>query len=505
MFGWDANGLSVALIGIGGSLQWTAIGLFVWWLMFHAPLGRRRFVNRVQIAATPEHIWRTYLFTSPPGGWTGELEIEGEQMLERPQRALLSIRPLGSSLPFKTYIDLVTQFDAPLHYRARSQSVDGAAVPAKEAGEIDFRIASGGVASSVVATRITPIRGVYNYLTRRRVFRREMERLRAGCEDRALPRRAAGLGWTYSLILVAVTLAPTLYACAGLSGVIWVTLVSIGVMLEIAILVHEFGHWLAMRWFGHRDATIALIPFFGGAAIGSKPVESRFEGAMISLMGPAFSALALLALTPMFGWGFAVFDDMRLHMHAQQRFAPAQDVLPTLIYGVFGLGALLFAGYSAPINLFNLAPIGNLDGAAVVNALASGRWQRALYRSALGAILVFCASSAFGAAEIGGLGAGLALIWAFSALVGTAPQNEHAPMSLRQRAIVLAILGMTLAVHGSATSWGMARLHMAMEGSPTQSKSAPETDADDDEEDAVTFAQLYPTPSMRFKSRSALP
>ena len=33
------------------------------------------------------------------------------------------------------------------------------------------------------------------------------------------------------------------------------------------LLLHELGHWSAMRLFGHRDARIRFIPFLGAATL----------------------------------------------------------------------------------------------------------------------------------------------------------------------------------------------------------------------------------------------
>jgi Zn-dependent protease len=97
------------------------------------------------------------------------------------------------------------------------------------------------------------------------------------------------------------------------------------------LLVHEYGHVLAMNRVGMGPARIYVIPFLGGLAKGQRPAGSEWHGVLVSLAGPAFG---LLAAIPFYGL-FAVTGEARW------------------LDGVFAIAFL---------NLINLAPAPPLDG-----------------------------------------------------------------------------------------------------------------------------------------------
>ncbi len=107
----------------------------------------------------------------------------------------------------------------------------------------------------------------------------------------------------------------------------WVAVVAI----LLGLLVHEYGHVLAMNAFGMGPARIYVVPFLGGMAKASRRAESEWHGVLVSLAGPAFGLLAAIPF-------FALF----------------------LITG----GSLWLQGvfYVAMLNLINLAPAPPLDG-----------------------------------------------------------------------------------------------------------------------------------------------
>ena len=118
-----------------------------------------------------------------------------------------------------------------------------------------------------------------------------------------------------------------------LGGFIWYLSGSwvIAVAAIWGLLVHEYGHVLAMNRLGMGPAKIYIIPFLGGVAKGQRLPASEWHGVLVSLAGPAFG---LLAAIPFFG-----------------------------LFLVTGGGAwLLGAAIIAAINLVNLAPAPPLDG-----------------------------------------------------------------------------------------------------------------------------------------------
>lgn len=97
------------------------------------------------------------------------------------------------------------------------------------------------------------------------------------------------------------------------------------------LLVHEYGHVLAMNRLGMGPAKIYVIPFLGGLARGQRAPESEWHGVLVALAGPVFG---LVAAIPFFiGW-----------------YATGEG---------YWLGGAMFI---ALINLLNLAPAPPLDG-----------------------------------------------------------------------------------------------------------------------------------------------
>ncbi|HYC73298.1 metalloprotease [Brevundimonas sp.] len=120
---------------------------------------------------------------------------------------------------------------------------------------------------------------------------------------------------------------------ALLGGFIWYVTGSwvIAVAAIWGLLVHEYGHVLAMNRLGMGPARIYIIPFLGGVAKSQRLPQSEWHGVLVSLAGPAFG---LLAAIPFFA-GFIVTND------------------GLWLQGVFAI---------ALINLVNLAPAPPLDG-----------------------------------------------------------------------------------------------------------------------------------------------
>ena len=118
-----------------------------------------------------------------------------------------------------------------------------------------------------------------------------------------------------------------------LGGFIWWITGSwvIAAALIWGLLVHEYGHVLAMNRLGMGPARIYIIPFLGGVAKSQRLPQSEWHGVLVSLAGPAFG---LLAAIPFFAGFIAT-----------------------------GQGAwLLGAAVIAALNLINLAPAPPLDG-----------------------------------------------------------------------------------------------------------------------------------------------
>jgi len=108
--------------------------------------------------------------------------------------------------------------------------------------------------------------------------------------------------------------------------------------LLFCLVVHEYGHIRAMKYFGMKTKGIYLIPFIGGAAVSDANLNTRWQQVVIAIMGPTWGlGLSCIALI---GWW---------------------------ITDATWLAAL--AGFNAMLNLFNLLPIVPLDGGHILKSV----------------------------------------------------------------------------------------------------------------------------------------
>lgn len=127
----------------------------------------------------------------------------------------------------------------------------------------------------------------------------------------------------------------------------WQYSVVVAVTLIVALIIHEGGHLLGMRWFGYRDTQLLFVPFFGGAAVGhDEKVLAPWKHIVIILLGPMPG----------------IFLGLILLVYASGGNAPAwiNQVAITLL----------------ALNVFNLLPILPLDGGQVVDFAVASRFPR---------------------------------------------------------------------------------------------------------------------------------
>ena len=111
------------------------------------------------------------------------------------------------------------------------------------------------------------------------------------------------------------------------------------VCLVLVLLIHESGHWVAMRAFGYRDMRMFFLPFFGAAVSGRKSDASGAQRAIVSLAGP-LPGIVLAFPTMFFGGLLVPWEQATL------------------------LGALMLV-----VNAFNLLPLEPLDGGRFMNVV----------------------------------------------------------------------------------------------------------------------------------------
>jgi Zn-dependent protease len=385
-----------------------------------------------------------YVDTAPKdGGWTGALEISSRVVVGTDPAICRTVcRAIGSGGPFKAIATCYPVLVAPFRRVAVVTAIDDIAVRAENAVEETFELTP-----VVGGTRfdwgiVMPVRGIYNLLRHVRVYKRMLARVAARCENRPMPGPIKGIGWFASLAFAGLA-ACGLAALFGVGGGYpWKVYLLLGVTVQSAVIIHEFGHWLALRWFGHRDASIVSIPFFGGAAVATRPYASQFEKAIVSLMGPGFTALVLIFLLPVIGWAVDALDILEALNQGSLDISP--EIRADLLKGMVGLLAILFALFAALINLWNLAPVGMLDGAKIVSALSYTRKQAWLYSIALLAAILCCVGGSILSPTPGAGIALLVLVWAVGRRSGGNMDASMNPMTARQRVLVVSALSLTI-------------------------------------------------------------
>lgn len=139
------------------------------------------------------------------------------------------------------------------------------------------------------------------------------------------------------------------YAVAGGSFVVTIAAYTTQAPLAVVVgfvvitLIHEIGHAVAIRAKGLRAGFMVFIPFIGGAVTLKDQPRTVFDDAIIGLAGPFFGTLASLATLQAYKW--------------------TSDPLYLLI---------AFLGFA--LNLFNLLPIGMLDGGRISAAVTKWMW-----------------------------------------------------------------------------------------------------------------------------------
>lgn len=147
---------------------------------------------------------------------------------------------------------------------------------------------------------------------------------------------------TTAMQFVLLALTTALFALFG--AVFWN--VEAALMLALALIVHEGGHYLAMRAFGYRHVQMVLLPLLGGVTTGQEQDPNGRHRALVSLAGPLPGIVI--------GWGLLIV---------------ALGVAPG---GLLLWSAIMFLA----LNYLNLLPVPPLDGGHFVQALWPRGWER---------------------------------------------------------------------------------------------------------------------------------
>ena len=124
------------------------------------------------------------------------------------------------------------------------------------------------------------------------------------------------------------------------------------ITLTAVVLVHELGHFFAMRILGFRNVSLYLIPFMGGLATGTKHAAPPWQTAIFLFAGPL----------PGLVIGAILWVSLPREIEV---ITP--DTLPMRTIFVYQSAMTLVF-----LNSFNLLPILPLDGGRIVRLLFDG-------------------------------------------------------------------------------------------------------------------------------------
>jgi hypothetical protein len=165
--------------------------------------------------------------------------------------------------------------------------IDGKPDPfgAQSVERLELQEHSGGTIAALTWRGET--RTLWQFLHMRFFLAGYIGRLQKICESEkvaptAAPRRS--LWWSLSLSLLAVA-----------SFALWVGW-AFALIISVVAILHEYGHWLAMRLTGQPAPRMMLVPFFGGIAVANHPHKTQFDDTFCSLMGAGLSALVCIGL-----------------------------------------------------------------------------------------------------------------------------------------------------------------------------------------------------------------
>ena len=127
-------------------------------------------------------------------------------------------------------------------------------------------------------------------------------------------------------------------------------LAAVGMLLALfsCVLLHEFGHAIAGRFFGVRTPDIILLPI-GGVARMQRMPDQPWQEIVVALAGPAVNVLILA--------GLSFFFDVRTIVHVLVDQKLPHELLPILAY------------INLMLVVFNLLPAFPMDGGRVLRAL----------------------------------------------------------------------------------------------------------------------------------------
>ncbi len=443
--GTDIGGViaSIGLFGLIGGL-----------IVLSWPFRREgRFTFRRVIAAPPERIWGVYrIDLDDPGNAAFHSGVvSAERPADDPRMQDLVIDASGGhgTHLVKVRSEVLVE-EKPARYVTRLCELDGKPFPFGADNSETFELQDRPEGTLVTLTWRGETASLWQLFAVWRMLRSFLPRLARFCESGVVPpRKSARAVWT--------SLAISVLAVASFA--LWIGWVG-AILLAVIAVVHEFGHWLAMRLTGQPAPRMMLVPFFGGIAVANHPHKTLFDDAFCSLMGAGFSALLCLGLLVV----TAVAGLPELGDDWPRRFAAFLIGLPGSEHGIadfaevytraqmVALAAVLLASWIGALNLFQLLPVLPLDGGHILRAVVqsfSAPWAPR--------ILLLLAGAGMAALAFGGY-------YLFAAILGLGALQawyieDHLQAARPMGALGIIVIGLgvclTLAIHTTAALFGL--------------------------------------------------
>ncbi|KQW28591.1 hypothetical protein ASE36_08790 [Rhizobium sp. Root274] len=341
-----------------------AVNLGLLWLLMAVPLGRRTLKVSQSLRERAEDVWN---ITRPAGDLTAwhpsviaVTPVDGHPDLVefayrhpdrhgRPSRRTMVVDRASMTAGGSFSCELRVVADSTLDQTFWNGFSERRTVE---------RTATGSV---VTVEQTDTYRGLAFYLFRLFLLRRELAALRDHLEGRRgspLSRLEHPLWQTLLVILSTLLLWPFF----GLTR----TGLMMSTFLTLVIVLHELGHMVAYRAFGHPSARMIFVPLLGGIAVGGRPYNSLFEVASCALMGAGVSAFLVPTLV-------ATHESVLGLPHASSSEGPILIFL--VILGAF--------------NLLNLLPTFRFDGGQVLRQIFQNQTMLALASFAVSGVVLW--------------------------------------------------------------------------------------------------------------------
>lgn len=410
----------------------ATLNLLAVWLLMAAPVGVRTVSARATLTADAERVWQAI---SPHGGSAAW------------HHATLSSMPVpGAQNLVEQSLTALDRHGAPVRrvFEVKDKSTDGSRralnIRVVEDSTLDvafwtnfherITLDDSGDAVTLTVARTDRYRGLALLLLRHFALRRELKALKQWLATGVSSPEQFGFEHPAFQAVLAVLSTLILWPFFGLSK----TGLLLSVLLTVVIVLHEFGHMLAYRAFGHSSTRMIFVPLLGGVAIGGRPYNSLFEVASCALMGAGMSAFlvpAVIAFHQSFGG-------------EQTVFANAAVLFFLLILGAF--------------NLLNLLPMNRFDGGQVLRQVFPGPVSLTA-GSFLVTVIILTVGWRIGVPDFA-LVAALAVFTLLSLMGhrGIKPRHRLVEMSPAQRLMSGLGLYAALALHGYAVIYATDRL-----------------------------------------------